>query len=240
MLLKTRGIFLQKVNYSETSLIVRVYTEEAGLQSYLLKGARGKKSRIEANTLQHLALLDMEVYHRANANLQKVKELRISKPFETLPYDIRKSTVLLFLNELLLKVLKEEEASPGLFGFIFDAVCVLDAAQEHIQSFHLIFMLQLSKYLGFSPQEISGPPAFFDMIEGVFTQQQPEHAHFVSGELSGLLALGKHYSIHNYSEFKIDRRARNELLDKLIEFYRLHIPGMGEMKSLEVLRTILA
>ncbi len=241
MLLKTSGIFLQKINYSETSLIVKIYTREAGLQSYLLKGARGKKSKIKANVLQHLTLLDLEVYHRDSANLQRVKELRIAKPFKTLPYDIRKSTIVLFINELLVKVLREEQASAELFDFIYQSISLLDDKEEKIKSFHLIFMLQLSKYLGFNPQgAFSESRPFFDMMEGVFTPKQPEHAYFVEGELARVLSQAKDLSVECFESFNSVLPQQNELLDKLVDYYRLHIPEMGEMKSVAVLRAILA
>ena len=241
MLLKTKGIFLQKINYSETSLIVKIYTRQAGLQAYLLKGARGKKSKIKANVLQHLTLLDLEAYHRDSANLQRVKELRVAKPFKTLPYDIRKSTIVLFLNELLIKVLREEQASADMFDFIYQSMTLLDESDEKIRTFHLVFMLQLSRHLGFNPQgSFSESTPFFDMMEGVFASRQPEHTYFLEGELARVLSLGKTLAIHDFASLKSGLALQNGLLDKLIEYYRLHVPDMGEMKSVAVLRAILA
>lgn len=241
MLHKTRGIFLQKINYSETSLIAKVYTEAFGLQSYLVKGARSKKSRFKANMLQHLALLDMEVYHRDNANLQKVKELSILEPFKELPYQVKKGTIALFINELLIKALKEEGSAPGLFNFLYNALIYLDQTQERIKSFHLIFMIRLSSYLGFNPQgDFSMKTPFFDLMEGVFVAHQPAHTYFLEKEIAEKLSLIKKLDVEESPVQQLSSAEQRILLLKLIDFYKLHLPGMSDLKSVAVLQSVLA
>ena len=151
MLHSTRGIFLHKINYSESSLIVKIYTEKFGLQSYMLKGAKRKKKQNTVNILQHLALLDMEVYHRPKSNLQKIKEYKLHKPFQSIPYRIQKSTLALFINELIMKTIGGEEAAPELFGFLYDEIDLLDRTDGSVADFHLNFMAKYSSLLGFSP-----------------------------------------------------------------------------------------
>ena len=110
MLQKTRGIVLHSVTYSETSLVVKIYTEAFGLQSYLLKGAKGKRSSFRPVFFQPLNLLDAVVYKNEKTALQSMKEVQLAHPFRSIPFDIRKSSIALFLNEILYKSIREEEA----------------------------------------------------------------------------------------------------------------------------------
>jgi|AntRauTorcE11898_2_1112593.scaffolds.fasta_scaffold00246_3 DNA repair protein RecO (recombination protein O) len=239
MLYSTQGIFLQKINYSESSLIAKIYTEKFGLQSYLLKGARNKKKNNLSNLLQHLALLEMEVYYRPSSNLQKIKELRIGYPFRELPYHIRKSTLALFINELLIKVIRQEEASPELFNYLYKAITCLDSTQSPVSNFHLLFMAELTEYLGFSPLgDYSKQTPRFDMAEGIFVSHIPEHVHYMEKEEALVFSAIKNASLISPGAIEIDHSMRHRMLEKIIEYYRLHTPGMDKLKSLSIVKTL--
>lgn len=239
MLHTTQGIFLQKINYSETSLIARVYTEKFGLQSYLLKGARNKKKQNTAGLLQHLALLEMEVYHRPSSNLQKIKEIRVSHPFGELPYQIHKSTLALFINELLLKVIRQEEASQDLFHFLQQAIIHLDEMQTGVSNYHLLFMTKLSEFLGFHPLgDYSPATPVFDMMEGLFVETIPEHPYYLEKEEAGAFSIIKNTPLDKTGALVINNAMRRKMLEKLIEYYRIHTPGMEKLKSLAILQTL--
>ena len=139
MYYSTRGIFLRKVKYSETSVIAGIYTEEFGLQSYIIKNTRSKRSRISPGLLQPLVLLDMVVSHREKANLNYIKEMRNGCLADNLLTDIRKSAVILFLDELLIKTIQEENKNPELFNFIFESVSQLDSMEGNISILHMEF-----------------------------------------------------------------------------------------------------
>lgn len=241
MLHKTKGIFLQKLDYSETSIIAKIYTKEFGIQTYLLKGIKGKRSKIKANILQHLALLNMEVYHKNQANLQRIKELHIDFAFEDIPYNMRKSTIALFINELLNKCIQEEEANPALFDFLYEAIFLLDQTKESTKSFHLVFIHELSKHLGFQAQISSEASAtYFDMMEGHFQPFAAEHVHYMNEEETAALKQVLRVSLPDSHKLNLSRTTQNALLHKMIEYYRLHVPDMKELKSLTILQQIFS
>ncbi|MCD4664768.1 MAG: DNA repair protein RecO [Bacteroidales bacterium] len=169
MLHKTRGIVLNKVKYSETSLIVKIYTELFGLQSYLIRGIRNKKSKIKPSLLQHLALIELIVYHKEKKSIQHIKEIKSAYQFKSVPFDIRKSSIIIFLNEILYKVIKEEESNKSLFEFLFNTIQILDINEKGVSDFHLIFLVQLTKFLGFFPKNnFSKTRDNFNLEDGEF------------------------------------------------------------------------
>jgi DNA repair protein RecO (recombination protein O) len=153
MLHKTRGIVFHVTEYSESSVVAKIYTELFGLQSYLINSARKKSPKIKPASLQPLSLIDLMVYHKERSGLQRLAEARTQPALKSIPFDIRKSSIVLFINEVLLKSVKEEESNRALFDFIFSSVELLDLQDEVQSDFHLVFLLQLTKYLGFYPQD---------------------------------------------------------------------------------------
>lgn len=238
MLHKTKGIFLQKINYSETSLIVKIYTGKFGIQSFLIKGARRKKTKLPANVLQHLALLDLEMYYRENANLQKLKELSLLRHFMEIPYNIQKSAIAMFINEVLQKSIREQESNPPLFDFIENSVVFLDETSAKVQNFHLIFMTNLTRYLGFYPQNnYSSKNPYFDMMEGAFFSSM-NHAYMMDEWQSKYLNQLLYLSFDNMKELQLSQPHRIQMLEKLIEYYALHLPGFSNIKSLGILKEV--
>ena len=151
MLHKTRGIVFKTTDYGESSVIVQVFTEKFGLQSYIVNGAKKQKAKISRNMLQPLHLLDMVVYHKNTGNVQRIKELKNSPQLQTIPYDVIKSSLAIFLNEVLYKAVRQQSADENLFGFVFSAIEWLDHQGEGLANFHLLFLIQLTRYLGFYP-----------------------------------------------------------------------------------------
>lgn len=239
MLQKTKGIVLHTIKYSESSIIARVYTEAFGLQSYLIKGARSRKAALRSSMFQPLTLLDMEVYHRGNSDLQHIREAGVSEPFHAISSDIRKSSVAIFLAEVLFRSLKETEANEELFGFLSHSLHFFDMQEEGIEYFHLYFLIRLSRFLGFLPQgEPLSDKAYFDLREGKFIAGQAVHPDQVSEAPS--LAMWKimNTSAGELQTLSIRRNTRDELLDALIIYYQIHLSGLGTIKSLEVLREV--
>jgi DNA repair protein RecO (recombination protein O) len=161
---KTRGIFLHAVKYSETSLIATIYTESYGRQSFIINGMHSKNSSVKASAFQPLYLLDLELYYKAGRDIQRLKNARIANPYSTIPFDIRKSSQVFFLSEILYKCLREEEPNTELFNFLYHSLSFLDLTDSGISNFHIWFLFKLTKFLGFSPsQENSQISNFFDM-----------------------------------------------------------------------------
>jgi DNA repair protein RecO (recombination protein O) len=237
MLHHTRGIFFHQVRYSETSLIVKIYTEAFGLQTYMIRGIRSKKSAIKPAHLQHLTLLDMVVYHRENKDIQNIKELRTAFHFNSIPFDIRKSSVVVFLNEVLYNVIREHESNPGLFQFIFDELLRLDGTVKDIAVFHLQFLVRLTRFLGFFPRNnYSILKPVFDLQEGVFTDRALHPLLFMEEPLSRWFSL---LSSDEIISLRLSTGERNQLLEYILRYYTVHLPGMKPVKSHVVLQSVM-
>lgn len=248
MLHKTRGIALQTIKFSETSIIAKIYTELFGLQSYLIKGIRKQHSKIRPGLFQPLTLLDLTVYHKEKGNLQSLKEVNNLYPYQNLPFEIVKSSIALFINELICKSVREEETNQSLFDFLYDTCVELDSARSDIVFFPLLFSLGLTRYLGFYPQvDDSIGKEIFNLRDGIFQEKLPDHKYVIHPPLSILFKeLIKSYEESPGYELTDENsrhdilKARNELLAKILLFYKLHLPDFKEIRSHQVLHTILA
>ena len=241
MLHSTSGIILNSIKYSESSLIVKIYTRDFGLQSYMVNGVRGKRSKQKATLFQPLALVDMQV---ANSNkgggLQRISEISIHQPYTEIPYDIVKSSIAIFLNEILYKALKEDHPDEDMFDFIKNSLLVLDLNHGNCANFHVFFMIQLSRFLGFYPQgKYKEETTIFDLKEGTFIRNLPSHSFFLSTKNSSLLNELITASYETIHELKINNKERKELLQAMILFYQLHISTFKEIKSQEVLEEVI-
>ena len=239
MLNKTRGIVLHHIKYSETSVIVTIYTEVFGRQSYIINGVRRKKAKIKANILQPLFLLDMEVYHKPKNEIQRVKEIQNAFVFNSLPFDIRKSSLAIFIAEILYKTIQEQEPNPDLFEYLYNSIQVLDLKVEGISNFHLYFLIHLSKYLGFFPNNnFSESNCFFDLKAGRFVLIKPIHIFCLDAEQSKILSQLIKFSENQHEALKISNKNRAVLLEKILDYYSLHNEGVFGIKSLSVLKEV--
>ncbi|MEA3477344.1 MAG: DNA repair protein RecO [Bacteroidota bacterium] len=238
MIHKTRGIVFHSIKYSETSIITKIYTEKFGLQSYIVRGARKPKARLKASLFQPLFLLEMEVYYKQKSSLQNIKEARSAYVFTSIPFDVRKSSIVLFLSDVLTKAIKEEETNRELFHYLDSKIRQLDMQKEDFADFHIYFMVHLSRYLGFFPQGKYHPQGqVFDMQEGVFTRNRPAHAYHIDPPLSEYFSIIIHHPLY-VSSIKMNRDERNMLLEKLIAYYHLHHEGLQDIQSHVVLKEI--
>lgn len=239
MITKTQAVALHHIKYSETSIILTAYTEVFGRLSFMLKGVRRKNSRMPLNIFQPLFLLELDVYYKEQRQLQKIKEARNAYPFQTIPWDYRKRTIALFMGEVLYKTLQEEESSPELFGFLFNNIKILDRKEKGIGSFHIYFLTHLTRYLGFFPHNnYSHSNTCFDMQNGSFTTLKPVHNHYFEYPLSKKFHEMLKLSDNQHESISLNRTERLQLLHGLLDFYYLHIPGMGHIKSFEILKEI--
>lgn len=241
MLHKTRGIVFKTTDYSESSVVVQVFTEKFGLQSYLINGVKKPRSKIKLNSLQALHLLDMVVYHKASGNIQRISELRQQPVFLNIPYDIVKSSITIFLNEVLYKSLKQHAADEVLFEFLFHAIEILDRTSTGLANFHLYFLLRLSRFLGFYPDTtLASSSAFFDLKEGGYSKMQPPHAYFLEPAYTALWTNILNSNFDNLHSLHISSADRKIILEKILDYYKLHIEGFGRVRSHEVLEEVLS
>jgi DNA repair protein RecO (recombination protein O) len=241
MLHKVKGIVLKTTNYSETSVIVQVLTDKFGMQSYLINGVKKSKAKIKMNMLQSLHLLDMVVYHKANTNIQRVSELRQTPVFKTIPYDIVKTSIIIFLNEVLYKSIRQQSADESLFDYIFNSIAWFDEVEEINPNFHLSFLLKLTRFLGFSPNEKKrSDQVYFDLQEGEFVSRVPIHSNYLQLEDSLSFISLFNTPLEKISEIKMSNARRRFLLDKILVFYTLHTASFGEVQSHKILETLLS
>ncbi len=240
MLEKTRGIFLHAVKFSETSLIATIYTESYGRQSFIINGVRSKNSTVKAAIFQPLYLLDLEIYYKAGKEIQRIKNARISPPYSAIPFDVRKSTQVLFLAEILFKCLREEEPNPELFEFIHHSLIFLDLTESGVANFHSWFLFKLTRFLGIYPsRENAAISNFFDLQSARFVSHEPSHSHFADKQLTPLFYKLFDTDYSSIDQLDYTHRDRSSILEKIIEFYKIHFDNLGEIKSLGVLKEVL-
>lgn len=237
----TKGFVFHVIRYADTGAIVKIYTRDFGLQSYMVKGLFSKKSKLRSALFGHMSMLELTVNHQANRSLHYIGEAWPCKDIHFISDDMARVSVMMFINELLYKCIKEEEPNPGLFGFIDQWIDNLNKPEIPLPVFHLQFMLRLTAHLGFSPRfskVTSGN--YFDMEEGIFLDSEPLHRYYISGPAALLLEKLQLTDVTDLSTISVTREVRNELLDRLIDYYRLHIPEMGEMKTVRVMQEVLS
>lgn len=228
MLHKTQGIVLNYIKYRETSIIARIYTESFGIQSYIINSVRSKKSKKGLALLQPLTVLDMVVYfkNQKSDGLQRISEYKPAHNFISIPFDVKKSAIALFVTELLTKVLKEEDDRGQVFEFLFQFILELDKKSEGYQSVHLYLMVQLTHYIGF----------------GIHTKKELENdglLHEISTSYDEI--YNAVLSLNNSSltdKIELRNSLRRDVLNYMIEYYKLHVEGFKELKSLDVLTQI--
>jgi DNA repair protein RecO (recombination protein O) len=236
---KTRGIVINNFPYNDSSSIVKIYTELLGIQSYIISGGRSKKSNVKINLFQPLTLVELVVSNNEKKGLQRIKELRVEVPFKNIPNDIIKSSMVLFINEIIYKSIEEEEANSDLFEFIRSSLLYLDLKADNCNNFHLLFLMQLSKFLGFYPQNALLKP-YFNLKEGIFQDHPPTHPHYISGQIAKSLysILGSTYE--SSSGITITNNDRRELLGKIIEYYEFHLNKAYDIKSHHILEEVIS
>ena len=240
MLHKTRGIVLKTTDYAENSVIVKIFTQKFGLQSYLINGVKKPKAKIRLNMLQPLHILDMVVYHKPNGGIQRISDARSEPILQSIPYDIVKSSLILFMNEMIYKSLKQEDDDEVMFEFIEKSIELLDKSEKGLANFHLIFLMKLTRFLGFYPDmSFADSSSFFDLKNGVFVKYQPPHSFFIEEKyIANWIAILRN-SLDNFLEIKFDATTRRCFIQKIIDYYTLHIESFGEVKSHIILEEVL-
>jgi DNA repair protein RecO (recombination protein O) len=246
MLHNTKGIVLRTVKYGETSVIVSIYTELFGIQSYLVNGVRksGKRSSGSAASFQPAALLNLVVYHNELKQLQRIREFKWGYLYENIFFDVKKNAVGMYMVELLQKVFKQPEQNESLFQFIEDAFIHLDKADDAVVgNFALYFALHLAVFFGFRIEDNFHPATnpVLDLQEGVFTSAHPTHSYLIEGPLAEITSqLLKTMQPEELKQIKLNRTMRRQLLLAYADYYALHLPEFGRMLSLPVLQELLS
>ena len=244
-LFKTRGIVLRAVKYGETSIIVTIFTDLFGIQSYLVNGVRKstKKGSGKASLFQPAAILDLVVYHSELKNLQRIREFRWGYLYSHILSDVKKNAVALFIIELLTKCLKQPEANPDLFEFIEDVLEHLDSSSENTTAnLPLFFAVHLTVFLGLRMNDnYSDSKPILDLEEGSFVGEKPHHPYFI--EASGARITSDVLKVmqpEELEDMQLNHEFRRSLLYAYEKYYSLHIADFGSLRSLPVLSDLFA
>lgn len=237
MQIKTQAIVLSAIKFQEKSLIVKCFTQSDGLKSYFIPNAfSSKKSNQKIAYFQSLNILEIEASHKNKGTLEHFKEVKLAYTYYSIPTDIVKSSMVLFLSEVLHNSIFEEEKNEDLFAYLATSLMWLDT-HDAISNFHLIFLLQLTKFLGFYPQLQETEAVYFEMIDGVFSPLQGtsclnEHETQLLKKLISLRFEDTQKNFH--------KEERQALLKIILEYYSIHLQGFKKPNSLEVLKEIFS
>lgn len=239
MLVTTEGIVLHSIKYGESSIIATIFTNDFGRQSYLINAARSKNSKNKASLLQPLFLVDLVAYQKQSHELHRIKEIKSTQIYQSLSLDISKSTISIFLAEILYKSVNEQESYPEMFDFIKNSLLYFDLMESGFSNFHIWFLLRLTEYLGFLPDmNRAGYQNWFDMKKGEIVAFQPSHPFYANKDLTEFLADLASLKIHELADYMVPRKIRDQLITVVVDYYHLHFENLGEIKSLNVLREI--
>ncbi len=241
MEVKTRAIVLQTIKYGDSQLIVDFFSEKLGRLSFIVRTPKSPKAKMKRQFFQPLMILNIEFDHRPKAGLQKLKDVSICMPFVDIPFSPYKLAISMFLSELLGHATKNEQQNEPLFQFLVDSISWLDHAADRFANFHIVFLMRLTFFLGFSPNVESGVDGkYFDLEDGCFVPYVPVHRRYLNEEdsvrLLNLLRLS-YETMHLYTMSRLDR---NRCVEVILEYYKIHVPGFPEMKSFSVLQEIFA
>ena len=237
MQITTKAIVFSSLKYGDTSLIVRAFTASDGLKTYLLKGVMGsKKGKLKPAYFLPLMQLEIVANHKNKGTLESIREVKVAIPYKTLHTDIVKNSIVLFLAEMLGSSIHEEEQNQSLFNYLEYALLWLDKHPAN-SNFHLLFLLNLTKYLGFYPDTSFKNSPFFDLQEGSFCQD-PSLNPLIQNELLENFKSFLGMDFEALQAIQLTKSNRRELLKMVILYFRLHVHGFREPKSLAVLNAV--
>lgn len=240
MLQKLHGVVLYVVKYSDKSNIAHIYTEQDGQVSFLIPAVRrSRKSAVNPVLFRPFSLVEIEADIRLKSGLHPIREARIWYPLDSLPYHPYKMGMSMFLAEFLYRTLQEEDGNAPLFAYLVNSIRWLDACGRDFSNFHLVFLLRLTRFLGFYPNlddYVSG--CCFDLLNACFVDGTPSHGLFLSAEESSRIINLMRMNYETMRLFVMSRNERNRCLDVIVAYYRLHLPAFPELKSLSVLKEL--
>lgn len=224
---KTRSIVFNFIKFRESSVIARIYTEKYGLKNYLINNVRSFKPRYPVSLFQPLTQLDMVVYNKPGAEINRIAEIKCMNPYHSIPFDVMKSTVCLFLTEVLYKILREEEANQELFDFLVDSFNYYDEAETQHANFHLQFLVKLTSYLGINPIDVNEIIREIKSAGSSYLISESEKKQF------------DQLILYPYQRpVDIDNQGRRKMLTLILLFYQHHFDPITEIKSLRILREV--
>ena len=239
MLTKTQAIVLHSLKYGETRLIVDMFTRSQGRQSFIVSIPKSVKGKIKKQLFQPLTLLEIESDLRPKLQLQKLSDVRLASPFSSIPFDPNKLSISLFIAEFLYYALRSEQHNEPLFDYIVNSIQWLDAQTDRFANFHLVFLMRLSRFLGFYPNlDHYQTGDYFDLRESIFLSTPPVHRDFLHPQEAEKIQLMMRMDFPTMHLFRMSHQERNRLLEVSLIYSRLHLPDFPELKSVSVLQEL--
>ncbi len=237
---KARGIVLNTLKYGESSMVAHILTDVAGRRGYMVQGlGKGRgSSRGKGALFQPMFLVEFVGLESSKTQLDRMKDVALAEPLQTIPFDVRKSTIALFMAEVLYKLIREVEPNSPLFEFVYDSVVALDRMEEGVYNFHLWFMVGLSRYLGFFPSGEYEDGAVFDVEAGSFTRLTPRSGLFIGAENSRLLNDMMNIPASELGTIALSRIQRKEFLASLLAYFGYHLDTINHISSLKILSEV--
>ncbi len=239
MLAHTNAIVLSKLRYKDNDLIVKCYTEELGVVSFLVRGAlKSKKGASKAAYFQLLSQLQLVIAYKSNKNLHTIKEVKPNYIYSSLHSNILKSAVVMFLSEILASILQEEEENRVLYSYIETALLWFDTHTKS-SNFHLLFLLNLSKYLGFYPELKNVNSAFFNLKDGKF-EDKSMGKYAIQGENLLLLKTLLGTKFDGLENIKMNSSQRQSFLNMILLYFELHLGSFKTPRSVKVFNQVFS
>ncbi len=239
MLAKTAALVLGSVKYGDSSVILKTFTENFGRKTFIASGGRSKKAVLKPALIQPLSQLQLVFYENSKGEIQRIKEVSVEHPYQEIPFHPIKSSLAIFLAELLGQLLQEDSPDPKLFQFLSKSFLDLDGMHTGLAHFHIKMMFRLTHFLGFAPEQFSEGKNYFDLMNGVYLKSEPHHPHFLEKKETAIWQKLQDFSMGKNAEILFIKNERNFLLETLLQFYRLHVRDFQKLKSLEVIRAVL-
>jgi len=234
----TEAVVLQLYPYKDNNAVVKLYSRDMGLISCWAASIHKKTSKTKANLLQPLSIIKAEINNKGTENLIQLREVETSVQTPGIALNIEKSTIAMFLAELLLKSLKESSHDESLYEFIRESVLLLDKTNERCTNFHVLFIIRLSDYLGLLPKgNYSATTSYFNLQDGIYQSSPPLHPHFLSPAETEWLSKLSSKSLDKFNDWTIPAQSRKLLLRGLLEYFELHL-AMSPLKSHLVLEEV--
>lgn len=236
---KARGIVLNTVKYGDSSMVAQLLTDVGGRCSYMVQGVRSSRGRgSKAALLQPMFAVEFEGLESSKMDMHRFRELRSGIVLQSTPFDVRKSTMALFMAEVLYRLVGESEANEPLFDFVYHSVRALDEIDEGVANFHLWFLANLSRYLGYFPGNEHRKGCWFDMREGLYVEVIPLHDHTMSVEEAELLRDLTECDLECLGEIPLNREQRVAMLSRLVEYYSIHLDAIRSVRSIDILQEV--
>ena len=236
---KGRGIVLHTLKYGDTSMVAYLLTDVGGRRSYMVQGVRSRNGRGSKLALfQPMFPVEFEGLESPRQHMDRFKEVRAGFVLQSLPFDVRKSTMALFMAEVLYRLVRESEPNEALFDFVWGSAEALDAMNDGVPNFHLWFLANLSRLLGFRPGNDYTPGAWFDIREGLYTPVRPAHPGVMTQECACLLERMLSCDVRRLGDVGLNRDRRSEFLNAMLAYFGYHLDAISAVQSVRILKEV--